>query len=136
MASGRTSFIRYWALWLGLPSTMQRSNDLGQPSQRIDKSSQAASAPLLIKRGHPSYCDKQCSRAVVEHVGVRGRCTHESYGAHHMMPKHPEQQRGHIFLLEDVKLLLLKTDSTLKTTNREQQGRKLGTKHISSKILP
>ena len=34
MASGRTSLIRYQALWQGLPSTTQRSNGLGQPSAR------------------------------------------------------------------------------------------------------
>jgi len=48
MASGCTSLIRNRALWQGLPSTAQRSNDLGQPSGRTDKSSQAASAPLMI----------------------------------------------------------------------------------------
>ena len=48
MASGHTSLISVSSPRKDCPSTAQRSNDLGQPSPRIDKSSQAASAPLLI----------------------------------------------------------------------------------------
>jgi len=47
------------------------SNDLGRPAARIIGPLRLPAHPFWFKRGHPSYCDKECSRDVKHSGGGR-----------------------------------------------------------------